>query len=88
MRKLSVKWVPECLNADQKRDRVLATQAILHQIRRDPVEFFNCLVTMDETWIHVYDLETKGRKLQALRRPHYLQAGGLQHNQKKLLGVG
>jgi hypothetical protein len=25
MRKLSAKWVPKCLNADQKRDRVLAS---------------------------------------------------------------
>jgi transposase len=29
MRKLSVKCVPKCLNADQKRDRMLVSQAIL-----------------------------------------------------------
>jgi histone-lysine N-methyltransferase SETMAR len=29
MRKLSAKWVPKCLNADQKCDRMLASQAIL-----------------------------------------------------------
>jgi hypothetical protein len=40
MRKLSAKWVPKCLNADQKHDRVLASQAILDQFRRDPVGFF------------------------------------------------
>jgi predicted regulator of amino acid metabolism with ACT domain len=28
-RKLSAKWVPKCLNADQKCDRVLASEAIL-----------------------------------------------------------
>jgi hypothetical protein len=53
LRKLSAKWVPKCLNDDQKRDRVLASQAILDPLRRDPVEFFNRLVTMDETWIHM-----------------------------------
>jgi hypothetical protein len=45
MRKLSAKWVPKCLNADHKRDRVLASQAT---ILRD---FW---ITIDETWIHIY----------------------------------
>jgi hypothetical protein len=49
----------QCLNADQKRDRVLASQTILDRFQRDPVEFWNRLVTMDETWIHTYDPETK-----------------------------
>jgi hypothetical protein len=40
MTKLSAKWVPKCLNADQKRDRVLASQAILDRFRRNPVGFF------------------------------------------------
>jgi hypothetical protein len=31
MRNLSAEWVPKCLNADQKCDRVLASQAILDQ---------------------------------------------------------
>jgi predicted HTH transcriptional regulator len=29
MRKLSAKWVPKCLNAGQKRERVFASEAIL-----------------------------------------------------------
>jgi hypothetical protein len=58
MRKISAKWVPKYLNADQKRNRVLASQVILDQFGRDPVGFFNCLVTMDETWTHIYDPET------------------------------
>jgi hypothetical protein len=59
MRKLSAKWVPKCLNADQKRDRVLASQDILDRYQRDPVGFFNHLVTTVETWIDIYDTETK-----------------------------
>jgi hypothetical protein len=39
MRKLSAKWVPKCLNADQKRDRVLVSQAILDRFRQDPGGF-------------------------------------------------
>jgi hypothetical protein len=51
MRKLSAKWVPKCLSAVRKRDQVLASQAILDPIRRDPVGFFNHFITMDEIWI-------------------------------------
>jgi hypothetical protein len=61
MRNLSAKWVPKFLNADHKRDRVLISQAILDGFRRDPVGFFNHLVTIDETWIHICDPETKGQ---------------------------
>jgi hypothetical protein len=58
MRKLSVKWVPKCLSAVRS---VMSAcfKVILDQFRRNPVEFFNRLVTMDETWIHLYDPETK-----------------------------
>jgi hypothetical protein len=33
MRKLAVKWVPKSLNANQKCDRVLPSQAILQHFR-------------------------------------------------------
>jgi hypothetical protein len=59
MKKLSAKWVPKCLNAIQKRDQALASQAILDRFRRVPVGFFNHIITMDETWIHMYDSKTK-----------------------------
>jgi hypothetical protein len=36
MRKLSAKRDPKCLNADQKREQLFASQAILDQFRRDP----------------------------------------------------
>jgi hypothetical protein len=39
MRKLSAKWIPKCLNADQKHDRVLASKAILNQFRQDANDF-------------------------------------------------
>jgi hypothetical protein len=40
MRELSAKWVPKCFNADQKRDRALASRAILERFRWDPVGIF------------------------------------------------
>ena len=59
MRKLSAKWVPKCLNADQKRERVTASKAILDQFKANSQHFLSRIVTMDETWLHHYDPETK-----------------------------
>jgi hypothetical protein len=59
MRKLSAKWVPKCLNVDQKRDRVVVSRAILEHFRWNTAGFLARLVTVDETWIHLYDSETE-----------------------------
>ena len=59
MRKLSAKWVPKCLNADQKRQRCQSSEQLLEFLRRYPNDFASRLVTMDETWLHQYDSETK-----------------------------
>ena len=49
MRKLSVKCVPKCLNADQKRQGCQLSGQIWI-FGRDPNDFLSRLVTMDETW--------------------------------------
>ena len=54
MRKLSAKWVPKCLNADQKRQRCQSSEQLLEFFRRDPDDFLSRLVTMDETWLYHY----------------------------------
>ena len=58
-RRLSAKWVPKWLNADQKRQQCQSSEQHLEFFRRDPNNFLSHLVTMDETWLHHYDLETK-----------------------------
>jgi len=58
-RKLSAKWVPKCLNADQKRQRCQSSEQLLEFFRRDPNDFLSRLVTMDETWLYHCDPETK-----------------------------
>jgi len=63
MRKLSTKWVPKCLNADQKRQRCQSEQ-ILEFFRRGPNDFLSRLVTMDETWLYHYDPETKQQSME------------------------
>jgi len=59
MRKLSAKWVPKCLNADQERKRCQLSEQLLEFFRRDPNDFLSRFVTMDETWLYHYDPETK-----------------------------
>ena len=59
MRKLSAKWVPKCLNTDQKRQRCQLSEKLLEFFRRDPNDFLSRLGTMKETWLYHYDPETK-----------------------------
>ena len=64
MRKLSAKWVPKCLNGDQKHQRCQSSEQLLEFIRRDPNDFLSRLVTMDETWLYHYDPETKQQSME------------------------
>ena len=41
MRKLSAKWVPKCLNADQKRQRCQSSEQLLQFFQRDPNDFLS-----------------------------------------------
>jgi len=41
MRKLSAKWVPKCLNADQQRQRCQSSEQILEFFGRDPKDFLS-----------------------------------------------
>lgn len=59
MRKLSAKWIPKCLNADQKRLRVTTSKSLCRLFKEDSSNILDRIVTMDETWIHHYDPETK-----------------------------
>jgi len=77
MRKLSAKWVPKCLNVDQKRQRCQSSEQILVFFRRDPNDFLSRLVTMDETWLYHYDPETKQQSME-------WRHSGLPRPQKKL----
>jgi len=58
-RKLSAKWVPKCLNADQKLQRCQSSEQRFEILWRDSKDFLLRLVTMDETWLYHYDPETK-----------------------------
>ena len=57
--KLSAKWVPKCLNTDQKHQQCQSSEQLLEFFWCDPNDFLSWLVTMDETWLYHYDPETK-----------------------------
>jgi len=63
-RKLSAKWVPKCLNGNQKRQRCQSSEQLLKFFRSDPNDFLSRLVTMDETWLYHYDPETKQQSME------------------------
>ena len=59
IQKLSAKWAPKYLTAEQKRQRCQSSEQHLEFFRRDRNNFLSQLVTMDETWLYHYDPETK-----------------------------
>jgi len=64
MWKLSAKWLPKCLNADQKRQRCQSSEQYLEFFRRDPYDFLSRLLTMNETWLYHYNPETKQQSME------------------------
>ena len=56
MVKLSAKWVPKCLNADQN----INSASRLSNFWND---FLLQLVTVDETWLYHYDPQTKQKSM-------------------------
>ena len=65
LRKLSAKWIPNCLNADQKRQRCQSSEQIWNFF--GAIQMIACwerLVTMDEICIYQYDPETKQQSME------------------------
>lgn len=59
MRKLSARWIPRLLTPFQKQERVKCSQDLLAMCQENQEDFFDRLITQDETWVHHYDPETK-----------------------------
>lgn len=58
MRKVCAKFVPRVLSNEQKVNRKQISQEILNCVQRNP-NFFDNVITGDETWCFEYDPETK-----------------------------
>jgi hypothetical protein len=57
-RKLYARFVPHCLTPEQREDPVTSCQDIIAMADEDK-NFFNKIITGDETWCFAYDSETK-----------------------------
>jgi len=55
IRKLSVKWVPKCLNVDKKQQWCQSSEQLLEFFQCNPNDFLSQLVTMDEICLYHYD---------------------------------
>lgn len=68
MSKVSARWVPRLLNAEQKKMRVQTSKAILDMYKEDPENFLDNIITGDETWLHHWDPESKQESMQWIKR--------------------
>ena len=63
MRKLTARWVPKSLNDEQMATRASVCSALLKRFKSID-DFLLRLVTVDETWVHYYELENKAHSRQ------------------------
>ena len=61
MHKLTARWVPKSLRDEQMATRASVCSALLKQFRSKGDDFFSCLVTVDETWVHCCEPENKAQ---------------------------
>ncbi|XP_071097976.1 histone-lysine N-methyltransferase SETMAR-like [Haliotis cracherodii] len=62
--KVSDRWVSTLLTADQKRPRENLSRENLKLSESDPDNFLKRFVTMDETWVHHFEPESKQQSKQ------------------------
>ena len=63
MRKVCAKMVPKVLSDEQKECCKELCLDLLQRIENEP-DLLNLIITCDETWIFMYDLETKQQSMQ------------------------
>ena len=63
MRKLTARWVPKSLSDEQMATRASVCSALLKRFRSKD-DCLLRLVTVDETWIHYYEPESKAQSRQ------------------------
>lgn len=61
MRRLCARWIPKMLTEEQKKQRVTCCQRFLDRVEREGQAFLERIVTVDETWISLYEPETKSQ---------------------------
>lgn len=61
MRRLCARWIPKMLTDEQKVERVRCCNQFLRRFHREGERFLRRIVTVDETWISLYEPETKSQ---------------------------
>lgn len=64
MSKVSARWVPRMLTPFQKQIRLNCATQLLTRFQNDKDDFLDKIVTLDQTWIHHYDPESKRQSMQ------------------------
>jgi len=64
LRKVSARWVPRMLTDENKASRVAVCQAMLSRDKGMNSAFFSSIVTVDETWMPMFNPETKRKSPQ------------------------
>jgi len=57
--KVYIRWVPRLLTDDEKKARVAHSTSFLRRLEQERDSLLGRIVTTDETWISLYDPETK-----------------------------
>ena len=65
--RVCARWIPRLLTPEQKGNRVDVCQYWKEQLRADPTWLDN-VITVDETWIYLYDPETKQQSTQWVKK--------------------
>jgi len=63
MKKVSARWVPRMLSDVQKADRSETSASLLSLFNENPDNFISRFVTVDETWLHHFDPESKAQSM-------------------------
>ena len=59
MNKVCARWVPRLLTDENMQDRVSASREFLRNAQRGGDAFLDSIITTDETWVNMYNPETK-----------------------------
>ena len=88
MRRVSAKFVPRLLTAEQKDDRVSICADLRERAQNDP-NFMSSVITGDESWVYGYDPKTKQMSSQwkTASSPRLKKARQVKSNVKTMLIV-
>ena len=59
MNKVSARWVPRLLRDEEKERRVQTSSEFLERVEKEGDTFLHRIITMDETYLYLYEPETK-----------------------------